>query len=477
MNKNEIIAADSVWTQIAPNLAQYIKPIISYEDTYWKQGRFNKEKVTYTKCMLVYFTKSKEYWMHTGFIPRVLTTLREKKIPYTFKSKIPHVDFDKPHIKGITFRKDQDEILATAIEQGRGVIVSATGTGKSILIRGLVGSFNQEKVLFLVHTTDLVQQMMDDLENEVDSVGEWSGKSKRKARVMVATIQSFNKVVKDFVHYFDVVVVDECHHVRELDKTYGKTLSLLAAPVKFGFTATLPATDKGKMNLEALIGPVIANFSIQEAIKKGILAKPIIQIIKVPNLPHHELMDSTTLPIPENRVNDPDYLPKKYNIVYWNGIVANMTRNMIIIDLAEELLLKKKTTLVSVVNIEHGEELRHVAEEYYGLKYNKDFVFINGSTSKSDRLQIKKDFESKKLKLVIATTIWNEGVNIKSLNCCIIASGGKGRIGVIQKIGRGLRKTETKNKVTIYDFQDTSHKYLSNQFKARYKIYQENGWL
>jgi hypothetical protein len=209
MKQNEIIAVDSVWCNIAPNLAQYIKPIISYEDTYWKQGRFKKEKVTYTKCMLVYFSKSKEYWMHTGFIPRVLTTLRDQKIPYTFKSEIPHVDFDDPHIEGITFRKDQNEILTTAIEQGRGVIVSATGTGKSILIRGLVGSFNQEKILFLVHTTDLVQQMMEDLEKEVDSVGEWSGKSKVKARVMVATIQSFNKVVKDFVHYFQVVVVDE----------------------------------------------------------------------------------------------------------------------------------------------------------------------------------------------------------------------------------------------------------------------------
>jgi len=477
IENNQIIAVDSVWTQIGCDLTEHIKPILTYSDFYWKQGRFKKERITYTKCMLYYFRKSNEYWMHTGFIPRVIRNLKENEIPYSFKTKIKPISFDKPHIEGITFRKDQDQILTTAIEQGRGVIVSATGTGKSILIRGLVGAFNQEKVLFLVHTKDLVQQMMEDMEGEVNSLGEWSGKVKNKARVMVATIQSFHRVVQDFVHYFDVVFVDEAHHAHDIEKTYGKTLSFLAAPAKFGLTATLPATEKGKMNLEALIGPVIANFSIQEAVSKGILAKPIIKIIKVPDVPGFSLFDEDTVPVPEDRKNDPDYKPKKYTTVYWNGLVTNTTRNMIIMDLAEELLQKNKTTLISVVNIEHGEVLCDVAEDYYDMEYGKDFVFINGSTPKDERIEIKKRFESKDLKTVIATTVWSEGINIKSLNCCIIASGGKGRIGVIQKIGRGLRKTATKNTVIIYDFQDTCHKYLRSQFAARYKIYKENGWL
>jgi len=207
--------------------------------------------------------------------------------------------------------------------------------------------------------------------------------------------------------------------------------------------------------------PVIAHFSIQEAVQQGILAKPNIKILKVPNLPAFTLFDEDTVPIPENKKNDPDWKPKKYNVVYWNGLVTNMTRNMMIIELAEDLLRLGKTTLISVVNIDHGEELSDVAEDYYGLEYGKDFVFINGSTPKDERIQVKKDFESKKLKTVIATTIWNEGVNIRSLDCCILASAGKGRIGVVQKIGRGLRRTKTKTEVTIYDFQDTCHKYLN----------------
>ena len=103
-----------------------------------------------------------------------------------------------------------------------------------------------------------------------------------------------------------MVFVDEAHHAHDITKTYGKALTMLAAPAKFGLTATLPATEKGKMNLEALIGPVIANFSIQEAVNKGILAKPIIKIIKVPDVPGFALFDVDTFPVPDNRKKDPD---------------------------------------------------------------------------------------------------------------------------------------------------------------------------
>ena len=474
---NEIIAVDSVYSQVANNLADKVKEILTYNDSYWKQGRFRKEKVEYQQSMLTFYRKSGEYWMFTGQIPRVIQNLREQNVPVKLISRIPHIEFDTPHVKGITFREDQDKILMTAIEQGRGVIVSATGTGKSIIIRGLVSAFNQEKILFLVHTTDLVQQMKEDLKEEVDDLGEWSGKTKKKARVMVATIQSFHKVVKDYVNYFQIVVVDEAHHQNDINNTYGKTLSMLAAPVKFGFTATLPATEKGRFHLEAMIGPVIANFSIQEAIGKGILSKPILKFIEIPDVPGYSLFDESTLPIPEKRRKDPDYRPSKYRTVYWNGLVTNTTRNMIIIDIAEDYMKRGETTLISVVNIEHGNEISDIAEDYYDLKYGKDFVFIHGGTPKKERNQIKKDFKSKKILLVIATTIWQEGVDVPSLNCCILASAGKGKIGVIQKVGRGLRKTKTKTTVNIYDMADTCHKYLRDQFTARCTIYKNNGWI
>ena len=56
--------------------------------------------------------------------------------------------------------------------------------------------------------------------------------------------------------------------------------------------------------------------------------------------------------------------------------------------------------------------------------------------------------KSGKIQCVIATVSWVEGVDIPNLTCVINAGGGKSEIQTLQKIGRGLRKTETKDTVT-----------------------------
>lgn len=285
--------------------------------------------------------------------------------------------------------------------------------------------------------------------------------------------------IEDNHNFFaEDILVHNCHHCNDIDKTYGKTLTYLAAPIKFGLTATLPESPKERMHLEALIGPMIAEFTVQEAIEKGILSKPTIHLIKVPTLPNFTLLDEDTVPIPDNKINDPDYKPTKYRVVYWNGIVTNMTRNMMIIDIADEQRHKGNSTLISVVNREHGEVLSDVAEDYYEWEYGKEFVFIHGGTPNKERKEIKERFKAKKLKMVIATVVWNEGITIASLNTCIIASGGRGKNATVQKIGRSLGKIKgVKETVDIYDFQDTCHKYLIDQFKARYKVFTDNDWL
>jgi len=71
---------------------------------------------------------------------------------------------------------------------------------------------------------------------------------------------------------------------------------------------------------------------------------------------------------------------------------------------------------------------------------------------------------------------WAEGVNIRSLDCIIIAGSGKSINALIQKIGRGLRRTDTKTKATIIDCLDNG-KYIADHCVARLKVYSEKGWL
>jgi len=282
-------------------------------------------------------------------------------------------------------------------------------------------------------------------------------------------VEFYDLEVEEKHEYFaEGVLVHNCHHVQDVIGMYGKTLQVLDAPVKIGTTATLPNKDKGKMCLEALIGPVIGEFTIHDAAEKGILAKPNLKIFSAPILANDKTIDITTVP---NLRKDKEI--NMYRVVYHNAIVHHYERNLKIMNLAKKEVEKGKSVLINVINIDHGYNLQEIGS-YWG---ENDPIFVHGGVAKEKRLQIKKDFENKKILCVIGTTIFNEGINLPSLDCCINAASGVSEIATIQKIGRGLRKTKQKNKVTIIDFVDRSHIMLYKQFKKREKIYKENNWL
>ena len=100
--------------------------------------------------------------------------------------------------------------------------------------------------------------------------------------------------------------------------------------------------------------------------------------------------------------------------------------------------------------------------------------FISGDTSSKIRADLKQALEEKQVYCVIAT-IWKEGVNIKSLDVVINAAGGMSEIATLQSIGRALRVTETKKKITIIDFVD-AYRYLNHHAIMRLRTYVENEW-
>lgn len=454
---------DSVWSECSDDAATQITGLLTYTDIKWTMGQKVKSKV----CML-HLTSDDRYFFHTGFVPKVLKHLRKKwKVVYT--TEVPTLSHDEPHLDGIVFREYQKAFFPIALAKGRGVLQAATGAGKSIIIGGIMSAFSQEKILFLVHTQDLVTQMMKDLPKwGIKDIGEWTGNARKKARVMCATIQSFSKVVNEFSEYFDVVICDECHHVNDILSLYGHTLQRLAAPIKLGTTATLPSSEKGRMHLEALIGPVIHTLSIKEGVDHlKILSKPRIKIIKQELMASRELFSKRDLP---GKSSD-DY-SEEYPVVYWNGIVKNFKRNIDILTEAKEAVAKGKSVLINVTLLEHIKELQALNTDYFNLSIKA----MHGSLKKEERDQIKDDFKSGKVKCVIATSVWREGIDIPNLNMCILAGGGKSELAVLQFIGRGLRRSEGKIEVDIVDFHDVCHYFFENHFNARMKIYKENGW-
>lgn len=436
---------------------------LSYEEFTWtrpkKKGK-KKRRIDYSVYM-IQPAMDHQWIFPAGLLPRALNFLDELRMPYQLTGTLGTVEFDKPGIKGVTFRPDQKKLIKAALENGRGVLQAPTGSGKTICLLGIISAFKQEQILFLCHTLDLVSQFKEELVKwGFSDIGVLSGKERSFGKIQLATIQTFSRLdPRTYVDKYDVILCDECHHLSSQKGQYAKVLNRSLAPVRIGVTATMPYKEEAKFALEGILGPKLAELTIREGHEIGIIAKPIIKILEAPYVDGLEYIEDSK-----------DNL--KYPEVYQEGIVDNLARNMMIVITAKNLVAENKSVLININRIEHGKRIEAMAREY-GVKCK----FIHGADGNSVRMAIKNALESKKIKCVIASTIFKEGVNIPSLDVCINAAGGKSEIATLQALGRGLRTTKTKKEVLIIDFKDTSNKWLRSHFRARQKVYRENGWV
>lgn len=449
---------DPIESLMAPSLGLLLKESLSYEVVWYREGPFHKIRKDSLKSTL---EKTKEgFLFYTGLWTKVQALCKEKSItlggdepPFWIK---PNLTPNLP--SGFQFRDWQKELIHTALCCERGLIKAPTGTGKTNLGIGiLLHMANLNKALWLCHTKDLMDQTAKEASKffgseNIGKVGD--GNLCSNKFLTIATRQTFKKHVSELGTNYDVVIVDEGHHISKFNGDYSFILQRLYAPVRFALTATPPITSEAKMATEALIGPMIGEFTIKEAQKQDMLSTPKIKLVKVP--------ETSSLK---------DY-GLKYTDVYEKGIVRNLARNRLIADIVRRHHDKNESVLIVITKVAHGELLRNILKM---KKINVEFVY--GNTDSETRSTVKKALNEKRIKCVICSTIWKEGVDIPELNVVINAAGSKSEIPTMQVLGRGLRKTANKSELILYDFFDPSHRYLIDHFGHRVTLYMDNGWL
>lgn len=385
---------------------------------------------------------------------------------YEYKSEVDFQTQDVTHfdrfLKELNLkiqpREYQKDAVIHAVSKSRALLLSPTASGKSFIIY-LTCRWYDQKTLVIVPTTSLVYQMRDDFisygmdESKITCI--LGGKEKEAlTSVTISTWQSIYKLPPAFFDQFDVVVGDEAHlyKAKSLTTILEKTTS---APYKFGFTGTLDGTHTNKLTLEGLFGPVYKVTTTEKLIKDDHLADIIIKCL--------------TLKYPEEVRRLCKDLTYQQEIEY---ISQNNKRNTFIKNLAESC---KGNTLVLFQMVEkQGKLLEVLAKDS-----KKKVHYIDGSVSAEERENVRKIAEENNDVIIIASYgTFSTGVNIKNLHNVIFASPTKSRVRSFQSIGRGLRKSLNKSKVTIYDLvDDIKHKnkenYTLKHFKERLKIYVE----
>jgi superfamily II DNA or RNA helicase len=203
-------------------------------------------------------------------------------------------------------------------------------------------------------------------------------------------------------------------------------------PFRTGTTGTLDGTHVHKLVIEGLFGKV---FNVTTT--KNLMDKNLLSNLKIKCL----LLQYSDTEI--NSIKRAEYNEE----IEW--LILHKNRNEFISNLASNL----HGNILVLFNFvdKHGIPLYNQIKQ----KNKKETYFISGKTDVAEREEIRKIVDTHTNSVLVASYgTCSTGINIKNINSIIFASSSKSLVRVLQSIGRGLRKSDDKDKVTVYDIAD-----------------------
>jgi len=427
-------------------------PALSHQTETYKKVQWGNKRISKRKSLIRHNNKSEAYFF-TGLLYRVQKYCIKNNIDIQIDDPngimIPILAENEPFINGKNLKDGkwsyQYELIKAAANYQRGIIKAATGSGKTSMMLGLISCYPNASVLFLCNTHVPITQFKAALSS-----------SGLKNIIDISTIQGFyRKKPKEYFNKYDIIICDEAHEgLRSSKSMYAKVLRNSLAPIRLGFTATLPDNEADVLNMEGLLGPVIGELTIHEGVERKVLSKPKIVIKKLP--------DNSSLS---------EY--KKYQDAYYNCVVNNRALNRaIVLDALEDV--QYGPVLILVTEIEHGENILKLAQNVY----NEEFIFVHGTTDKNERERIRQGMISGEIDIVVATSVFKKGLDVPNLSSVILGFGGKSDAQTLQAIGRGTRNVDgAKERVIIRDYFIADNFHMVRHFGHRLCLYIEEEWL
>ena len=357
-------------------------------------------------------------------------------------------------------RDYQIDAVYDALKYNRKLLISPTASGKSMMIYAVVRYFveTKKKVLLIVPTTSLVEQMYKDFKDYGWNADQYchriySGKEKTNENsVTITTWQSVYKLKRPFFKDFDVAIGDEAHLFKSKSLVSIMT-KMDSAKYRYGFTGTLDGSQTHKWVLEGLFGPSYKVTQTKELIDKGHLSKLQIRVLILKH-------------------TDQKFDTYEDELQY---IIGHSKRNRFIRNLVLDL---KGNSLILFSRVAtHGQILFDSINS--SVQGNRKVFYVHGGVEAQERERIREITEQERDAIIVASYgTFSTGINIKNLHNVIFASPSKSRIRNLQSIGRVLRKGDKKSKAVLYDIaDDISHKsrknYTLNHLVERIKIYNE----
>ncbi|MDK2062629.1 DEAD/DEAH box helicase [Aliarcobacter butzleri] len=318
--------------------------------------------------------------------------------------------------------------------ENKALIIAATGSGKTYLSAFDVKNFKAKTILFLVHRENILIKAKQSFENilpEINSFGLYTGNKKEQDKnYLFSTIQTMSSNFLDFSQdFFEYIIIDEAHHVTS--PSYKKILDYFKPKFLLGLTATSNRMD-GNSIYEVFDENIALDIRLNDALEHNLIVPfhyygiSDIQSIDYENVDLTKIDLLAKLLSVNKRV---DFIIDKMNFYSNSG--------------------NKRKVLGFCVSKEH---CNFMSEEFNKKGINSITLTSEDSIPKREESIKKLENENDSLEVIFTVDIFNEGIDIPSINMVLFLRPTNSPIVFVQQLGRGLRKYKNKEFLTVLDF-------------------------
>lgn len=401
----------------------------------WNVMIVSKKETEFVQQVL---SEYNDLWQGTGFVDEEFLTKYESFITsIREREKKEVIDFSnykiiEPNLMQREALKNLSRLRRCG--ETKALVIAATGSGKTYMSAFDVESFNPKRMLFLVHKEDILKSAEKTFKsickNKDIEMGFYTGNYKDKADYLFATIQTMSKNYDKFKEdEFEYIVIDEAHH--STSPTYEKVLNYFKPKFLLGMTATPERCDKGSI-FDVFDNNVAAEIRLNEALENELIVPfhyfgiTDIDAVDYGDVDITDISKVAARLMINARV---DFIIEKMNFYGFDG--------------------NKQKTVGFCISKDHA---KYMAEKFNekGIKS----IALTGEDSIEKRQEFinKLEDEDNELKVIFTVDIFNEGVDIPSINQILMLRPTSSPIIFIQQLGRGLRKYENKEFLTVLDF-------------------------
>lgn len=332
----------------------------------------------------------------------------------------------------------------------QGYVVLPCGGGKTGTALGVIRDL-KEPTLVIVASLDLAAQWRDELAAKVGVTATVVGGGDEEiSSVTIGVAQALirwpEEKLAEFLARFGLLVVDECHHIGA--PLIHKIVDKCPAYYRLGLTATPEREDGLTQLLDLYLGEKLLEVKHEELVAKGVLVIPDVRIVP------------TQYDYPYRGQED---YAKMLEDLAFDG-----HRNALIVKHIEREALAGNVCLALSGRVDHCELLASMLEER-GVHAEP----LTSSVKKKRRKELIEEAKSGRLRVLLATSLADEGLDIPLLSRVFLTFPGKAKGRTVQRVGRAMRPHPDKGDSVLFDFADLKVGILRRHHNERRKLYTE----